>query len=162
MGLNLIAVIVATAFVLSAHHRAMAQVPSTHVDLHEFGWQVSGSSPGAQPLLYNALEFENDDSFWIVYPQEKGKELVPKGSTPAHAAALAHLSGQGKILERCQINLPEWFHVQLFVTRDGSPIVQSGPQFELFDSNCSVKATVSLGGSIRRARSFQLMGTSSM
>jgi len=144
MKANSIAATVAIALLLCVPNCAISQTQSGHVDLHEVGWHVAGSEPGAQPLLYNALGFGSDDSLWVLYPREEEKELIPKGSEPSHEAALAHLSAHGDIILVCPVTLSDWFHAQIFVPRSGLPIVQSGSLLQSIGGNCAIKAAVSL------------------
>jgi hypothetical protein len=128
--------------ILVCSNWTMGQVPMTQIDLRNVGWQ----SAGAQPLLYRAIDFATDNSFWVLYPHETGPKLTPRDSEPIHGAALAHVGTDGKILVVCQVSLPTWEDAQLFVERSGEPIVQAGTKFQSFDSSCAPKASVSLTG----------------
>jgi hypothetical protein len=139
---NKLRILLAFAILLAAWHVAMAQ--EFQISLEQLGWHYDGGK--AEPLLYNALAFAMDRSLWVLYPDESTPHLVPHGSQAQHSAKAAHISSDGHLLQTCQLVIPGWFRVQMFVGAAGDPIVQSNSTFETFGSNCTIKRQMTLAG----------------
>jgi hypothetical protein len=108
------------------------------------GWQSAGGNTNGQPLLYNAVGFANDNSLWVVYPNEAKPSLVPQGEQSQHSAEISHLSTEGRVLGTCHVGIPAWFRTQLFVSAAGQPIVQANTTFQLLGAKCEVAHTITL------------------